>query len=60
MLTTQKYCIDESHGLAHSMDVLHYANQIFEHEKIGDFRLENRKKLFTYQQLYTICVIKNI
>ena len=45
MLTTQKYGIDESHGLAHSMDVLHYANQIFELEKIRDFRLEKQEKI---------------
>ena len=45
MLTTQKYCIDESHGLSHSMDVLHYANQIFEHEKNRDFRLEKQEKI---------------
>ncbi len=45
MLTTQKYSIDESHGLAHSMDVLHYANQLFELEKIRDFRLEKQEKI---------------
>ena len=45
MLTTQKYCIDESHGLLHSMEVLHYANQIFELEKSRDFRLEKQEKI---------------
>jgi HD superfamily phosphodiesterase len=45
MLTTQKYSIDESHGLSHSMDVLHYANEIFELEKCRDFRLEKQEKI---------------
>ena len=45
MLTSQKYCIDESHGLSHSMDVLHYANEIFEIEKCRDFRLEKQEKI---------------
>jgi HD superfamily phosphodiesterase len=45
MLTSQKYSIDESHGLSHSMDVLHYANEIFEHEKHTDFRLEKQEKI---------------
>ena len=29
VLTTKKYSIDESHGIKHSMDVLHYASDIF-------------------------------
>jgi HD superfamily phosphodiesterase len=45
MLTSQKYSIDESHGLSHSMDVLHYANKIFENEKHTDCRLEKQEKI---------------
>jgi len=35
LITTQKYGIDDSHGLSHSMNVLHYANKIYEHEVIN-------------------------
>lgn len=31
---TAKYEIDESHGLSHSMDVLHYAQKIYESEAL--------------------------
>lgn len=31
-ITTRKYDIDESHGLSHSMNILRYANAIFEEE----------------------------
>ena len=33
MATITKYNIDESHGLGHSMNVLNYANQIYEKEQ---------------------------
>jgi HD superfamily phosphodiesterase len=32
LLTTRKYDIDESHGISHSMNILRYANAIFEEE----------------------------
>jgi HD superfamily phosphodiesterase len=32
LLTTKKYNIDESHGLSHSMNVLHFASEIYEQE----------------------------
>jgi HD superfamily phosphodiesterase len=32
LLTTKKYGIDESHGLSHSMNVLHFAHDIFNDE----------------------------
>lgn len=32
LLTKNKYKIDESHGLSHSMNVLNFANAIYEHE----------------------------
>lgn len=32
LLTSQKYNIDESHGVSHSMNILRYTNAIFEEE----------------------------
>lgn len=32
LFTSQKYNIDESHGIGHSMDVLHFAHNIYENE----------------------------
>jgi len=32
LLTTKKFGIDESHGLSHSMNVLHFAHYIFNDE----------------------------
>ena len=32
LLTTRKYGIDESHGVSHSMNILHYAHKIYNSE----------------------------
>jgi HD superfamily phosphodiesterase len=32
LFTSQKFNIDESHGIGHSMDVLHFAHNIYENE----------------------------
>jgi len=32
LLTTKRYCIDESHGLGHSINVLNFAHKIYESE----------------------------
>ena len=32
LFTSNKYSIDESHGIGHSMDVLHFAHNIYENE----------------------------
>jgi len=45
LLTTKKYQIDESHGLSHSMNVLHYANKIYEDEVKSYPILKNQEKL---------------
>lgn len=45
LLTTKKYNIDESHGLSHSMNVLHYANKIYEDELKSYPILKNQEKL---------------
>jgi hypothetical protein len=45
LLTTKKYGIDESHGLLHSMNVLQYANKIYEHEVVNYPILKKQEKL---------------
>lgn len=45
LLTTKKYGIDESHGLSHSMNVLQYANKIYESEVLNYPILKNQEKL---------------
>jgi HD superfamily phosphodiesterase len=45
LITTNKYGIDESHGLSHSMNVLHYANKIYENEVTSYPILKNQEKL---------------
>jgi HD superfamily phosphodiesterase len=56
MMTTKKYSIDESHGLSHSMNVLYYANEIYESELLKKPFLENQKKIiFTAAALHDMC-----
>jgi len=45
LLTSKKYNIDESHGLSHSMNVLHFAHNIYEAEKINYPILESQSKI---------------
>lgn len=45
LLTSKKYNIDESHGLSHSMNVLHFAHNIYEAEKINYPLLEYQSKI---------------
>jgi hypothetical protein len=45
LLTTQKYGIDESHGLSHSMNALHFAHNIYEAEKINYPILEKHERI---------------
>jgi len=45
LLTSKKYNIDESHGLSHSMNVLHFAHNIYEAEKINNPILESQSKI---------------
>jgi len=42
---TAKYQIDESHGLSHSMDVLHYAQKIYESEALHYPQLYGQEKV---------------
>ena len=45
LLTSKEYNIDESHGLSHSMNVLHFAHNIYEAEKINYPILESQSKI---------------
>lgn len=45
ILTSKKYNIDESHGLSHSMNVLHFAHDIYETEKLRHPSLEFHEKI---------------
>jgi HD superfamily phosphodiesterase len=59
--TTLKYNIDESHGISHSMDVLHYANQIYQslvpmHSKLQ----EQETVIFTSALIHDMCDKKYI
>ena len=56
LLTTKKYEIDESHGLSHSMNVLHYANKIYEAEVDNYPILKNQEKLiYVSALLHDMC-----
>jgi HD superfamily phosphodiesterase len=61
LLTTKKYEIDESHGLSHSMNVLHYANKIYESEVELYPILKNQEKLiYVSAVLHDMCDKKYI
>ena len=45
LLTSKEYNIDESHGLSHSMNALHFAHNIYEAEKINYPILESQSKI---------------
>ena len=56
LLTTKKHGIDESHGLSHSMNVLHYANKIYEFELENYPILRNQEKLiYVSALLHDMC-----
>jgi hypothetical protein len=56
LLTTKKHGIDESHGLSHSMNVLHYANKIYEIELENYPILRNQEKLiYVSALLHDMC-----
>lgn len=55
-LTSLKYNIDDSHGLSHSMNVLHYTNQIYQslvhvHSKLK----EQEPIIFTSALIHDMC-----
>jgi len=45
MFTSAKYSIDESHGLSHSMNVLYYANQIYDSEVLQKPYIRDQKRI---------------
>jgi len=58
-LTSKKYNIDESHGLSHSMNVIHYSNEIYKslvtvHSKLK----EQESVIFTAAGIHDMCDIK--
>jgi len=54
--TSKKYNIDESHALKHSMDVFHYANQIYSHELIKNpFLLEQQEVIYVASIIHDMC-----
>ncbi len=55
ILTSNKYKIDESHGLKHSMDVLQHAYKIFNAEKINYPEIVNHEKI-----IYTSAIVHDM
>jgi len=45
LIASKKHNIDDSHGLSHSMNVLQYANKIYDHEIVTCPSLKNYEKL---------------
>jgi HD superfamily phosphodiesterase len=61
LMTTNKHQIDESHGLSHSMNVLHFANNIYEAEKQNFPILEGQAKvIFVSAIIHDMCDKKYI
>ena len=56
METTQRFKIDESHALKHSLEVFHYANEIYNHQVVMYPYLEKQKDIiFTSAILHDMC-----
>jgi HD superfamily phosphodiesterase len=56
IFTSNKYKIDESHGLKHSMDVLQYAYKIFNAEKINYPEIINHERIiYTSALVHDMC-----
>ena len=56
LLTKTKYRIDESHGLSHSMNVLNFANAIYENELPKNPTLEKYEKtIYVSAILHDMC-----
>ena len=56
LLLSKKYNIDESHGIKHSMDVLHYANNIFLSEKDKNPNLHSHQNIiYASALLHDMC-----
>lgn len=56
MITSKKYGIDDTHGLSHSMNVLHFANDIYEAEKHRHSILQQQQKvIFVSAIIHDMC-----
>ena len=56
LLTSQKYNIDESHGLSHSMNVLRFASEIYESEAQTHPILKQQEKIiYVSATLHDMC-----
>lgn len=54
--TTKKYNIDDSHGISHSFNILHYTRNILEHEIKRNAYLETQTKvIFVSALLHDMC-----
>jgi len=55
-VSLKSFCIDESHGLAHSMHVLHHSQKILQDELPRNPYLENQRNIiYTSAILHDIC-----
>jgi HD superfamily phosphodiesterase len=53
---TKKYCIDESHGIKHSMDVLNYAHEIYKSEiETNNFLKEQKDIIYISAIIHDLC-----
>lgn len=56
LLTTQKYNIDESHGVSHSMNVLRFSNEIFNEEVVKHPILKQHEKIvYVAASIHDMC-----
>ena len=56
LLTSQKYNIDESHGIGHSMNVLHFAHTIYECEvKMNPFLKNHENIIYVSAIIHDMC-----
>ena len=56
LLASKKHNIDESHGLSHSMNVLHFANEIYQSEVLSKPYLREQKRvIFVAAVLHDMC-----
>lgn len=55
-LISFKYSIDESHSISHSMNILHFANEIFESEQLRYPKLREQEKIiYVSAVLHDMC-----
>ena len=57
-ILSSKYNIDESHGIIHSMQILHYAHDIYENEKMNFPILQSEQQkniIYTAAILHDMC-----